>query len=114
MAPSWLKTMQRLEVVPWSIAATYFSELSVMATPGAGSEGCVVDEATQYSADQRADDQDPRVAPVGTSLVRHRQDGVDDARAELTRRVDGIARAATQGHADADGQERHEEDRDAR
>ncbi|UTH93791.1 hypothetical protein SRIMHP_06615 [Streptomyces rimosus subsp. rimosus] len=23
-APSWLKTMQRLEVVPWSIAATYF------------------------------------------------------------------------------------------
>jgi hypothetical protein len=36
--------MQRLDVVPWSMAATYFSTVSVMAVPGslgrvAGSEG---------------------------------------------------------------------------
>ncbi|CAM5702986.1 hypothetical protein SALBM135S_02311 [Streptomyces alboniger] len=33
IAPSWSKMMQRLDVVPWSMAATNFSELSGMATP---------------------------------------------------------------------------------
>ena len=33
IAPSWSKMMQRLEVVPWSMAATNFPELSGMATP---------------------------------------------------------------------------------
>ncbi|CAM5476998.1 hypothetical protein SFUMM280S_01090 [Streptomyces fumanus] len=40
-APPRSKMMQRLDVVPWSIAATYFAPRSVMAAPRAGwLEGC--------------------------------------------------------------------------
>ncbi|GHE62593.1 hypothetical protein GCM10014715_14920 [Streptomyces spiralis] len=54
MDPLWSKMMQRLEVVPWSIAATYFSALSVMTTPWwRGSEDCGVVDARGRTSDRR-------------------------------------------------------------
>ena len=48
------------------------------------------DESGGDGADERADDRDPGVAPVGTTLALDREDGVGDAGAEVTSRVDGI------------------------
>src|SRR5919197_4566632 len=49
----------------------------------------VVDEAADGAAEQRADDGDPRVAPVRRALARDRNDRVHDARPEGAGRVDG-------------------------
>src|SRR5450756_2316877 len=57
------------------------------------------------AAEERADDRNPAVGPVGAALARDGENGVHNARAEVTSRVDGIAGRPTKGGADADDQE---------
>src|SRR4051812_5889086 len=103
-APSWSKSMHRVLVVPWSMAATYCG----IAVPlsKVRSERDVGQGAGEDAPDQRAHDRDPGVTPVAVTLAADRQDGVGDARAEVTGRVDGVAGGATEGGADADDEHR--------
>src|SRR5665647_2030420 len=57
------------------------------------------------AADDRADNRNPAVGPVGTALAGDREDGVRNARAKVTTRVDGVSGRPTEGGADADDQE---------
>ena len=72
--------------------------------PDRSDEG-VREQAGEDAADDRTDHRDPRVAPVAGALVAHRQDGVRDARAEVTGRVDGVAGRAAERGADADDEQ---------
>src|SRR4051812_22392270 len=117
-APSWSKIMQRVLVVPWSMAATYwltagssrfvavgFGELAV----GFGelrSDGDAGQQTAQDGPDERADDRHPGVAPVAVPLAADRQDGVRDTRAQVAGGVDGVAGRATEGGTDADDDQR--------
>src|SRR5450756_1391177 len=58
-----------------------------------------------HNAEERADDRNPAVGPVGAALARDGENGVRNARAEVTSRVDGVAGRPTEGGADADDQE---------
>ena len=64
-------------------------------------------EAAEAAADERADDRDPGVAPVAGALALDGEQGVRDARAEVTGGVDGVAGGATEGDTDADNQQGH-------
>ena len=132
--PSRLKIMHRVEVVPWSIAATYCS--LICSSPGRWCRGSGVDgegaaarheaaaltasirfcapiawnsRVAMIAADDRPDDRHPGVAPVRRSLALDRQDRVGDARTEVTGRVDGVPGGTTERLADADDQQRHEQ-----
>src|SRR3954451_11332617 len=94
--------MQRVLVVPWSIAAAYFA----MSSPrlSAGVER-VERQGAQDAADDRSDDRDPRIAPVRRALARDRQDRVHDARTEITRRIDRITGRTTEREPDRQHQQ---------
>ena len=66
------------------------------------------------AAEDGADHGDPRVAPVRIAFAGDWQDRVRDARAEVTGRVDGVARRATERHTDAEHEQRHEEEAERR
>ena len=66
----------------------------------------VVDEVRDGGADERPDDRDPRVAPVGVALAGDRQQEVRDARAEVAGGVDRVAGRAAERKADDQDQER--------
>src|SRR5687768_10353054 len=53
-------------------------------------------EGGHHATDDRGDDRDPRIAPVGVALAGNRQDGVRDARRQVTGRVDRIPRRAAE------------------
>ena len=72
---------------------------------GARQKAALKIEPGQRPADQRADHRDPRVTPVRGALVGDRQQGVDDARAQVTGRVDGVAGGPAERQTDADDQE---------
>src|SRR3954470_22670360 len=95
--------MQRVLVVPWSIAAAYFAMVRSPRS-GAGEEG-LVGQGAEGAADQRPDDRDPGVAPVGRSLAGDREDRVHDARAEVARGVDRVPRRTAEREADAEHQQ---------
>src|SRR4029079_17005140 len=59
------------------------------------------------AADDRTDDRDPRVGPVAAALALDGEEGMCDARTEVTGRVDRIAGGTTERHADADHEEGH-------
>src|SRR3712207_2072872 len=108
-APSWSKIMQRVLVVPWSMAATYWltggsSRFVAVGFGEVRSEGDAGEQAAQDGADQRADDRHPGVAPVAVPLAADGQDGVGDARAQVAGGVDGVAGRPAQRGADADDQ----------
>src|SRR4051812_48587200 len=109
--------MHRVDVVPWSIAATYWVMRELPGESGRtegrgrrgsgggrgsgrGDRGDEGDQSGQRGADQRADHRDPRVAPVGAALAADRQHRVGDARPEVTGRVDGVAGRPTERLAD--------------
>src|SRR3954453_14956082 len=96
----WSKPMQRELVVPWSIPAAY---LAMVRSPhsGAGEEG-LVGQGAEGAADQRPDDGDPGIAPIGRALAGDREDRVHDARAEVTGRVDRVPRRTAEREADAE------------
>src|SRR4051794_20230976 len=98
--------MQRVLVVPWSIAAAY---LAIRVLLLALSEPPVVGQTAEHAADDRGDDRDPRVAPVRRALARDWQDRVHDARAEVTRRVDGVPRGAAEREPDREHQKADEQ-----
>src|SRR3712207_3272032 len=113
-APSWSKIMQRVLVVPWSMAATYWltgGSSRFVAVVGrvwrVRSDGDAREQAAQDGADQRSHDRHPGVAPVAVPLAADRQDGVRDARAEVAGGVDGVAGRPAEGGADADDEQGH-------
>src|ERR687895_2083902 len=74
--PSWSKMMQRLDVVPWSMAATYCCCCSVTVAPrylfvlspllgsvaeSTASEHAVGHQCGEHTADDRADDRHPGI-----------------------------------------------------
>src|SRR3954447_1021756 len=62
-------------------------------------------QRAERSADQRADHGNPGVAPVRRALAGDRQEGVGDARPEVTRGVDRVAGRAAEREADREDQE---------
>src|SRR3712207_6381281 len=111
-APSWSKIMQRVLVVPWSMAATYWLTVVPLASSRWGwaelrSEGGPGQQAAQDGPDERADDRHPGVAPVAVPLAADRQHGVRDARAQVAGGVEGVAGRSAEGGADADDEQRH-------
>src|SRR5919206_322407 len=104
-APSWSKIMQRVLVVPWSMAATYWLTVVPLASSrwglgGLRSEGDAGQQAAQDGPDERADDRHPGVAPVAVPLAADRQHGVRDARAQVAGGVDGVAGRSAEGDAE--------------
>src|SRR5687767_11941295 len=94
--PEWSKIMQRVDVVPWSIAATYCVMREVLSD-----RENQVEQRGERATHERSCDGDPRIAPVGVALVANRhEERVGDARTEVTRRVDGVARRATERRTD--------------
>src|ERR1700761_8416310 len=96
--------MHRVEVVPWSIAATYWvidtapgvaeggegaGELGspILSARGRQHEG---QQTGERRADHGADDGHPRVAPLGTALPLDGQHRVGDARTEVSSGVDRV------------------------
>src|SRR4249919_3322194 len=65
-------------------------------------EGGLRCEGAQDATDERADDRDPRVLPVGASLAGDRQDRVDDAGPQVAGGVDRVARRSTERESDAE------------
>ena len=63
----------------------------------------------QGATDQRADNRHPGVTPVRAALALDRQDGVGDARPEVTSRVDRVPGRPTERGTDADDQQRDEQ-----
>src|SRR5689334_8343599 len=102
--PEWSKIMHLVEVVPWSIAATYWVMRSVLSWSDREYQ---VEQGCQRTADERADDRDPGVAPVrvGLALDGH-QERVGDAGSEVAGGVDGVARRAAERGADHQDDER--------
>src|SRR5690606_28444225 len=74
-----------------------------------GSEQLRGGEAAEGATDEGAEDRDPGVAPVAADLAADRQDGVREARAEVTGGVDGVAGRAAEAVADADDEQRDRE-----
>src|SRR4051794_26426150 len=126
--------MPRVLVVPWWSAATYLAivearPLLVYVDESADGDTCRsppacvggpnrcgsagVEEGEGQRAEgatgDRADNRDPRGAPVRRPLARDRQECVDDARPEVARRVDRVARGAAERQADAEHQEADEQ-----
>src|SRR5699024_518203 len=64
-------------------------------------------QAGDDGADQRPEDRDPRIGPVGAALVRNRQQRVDDAGSEVSSGVDGVSGGSAQRGADGDDDEGH-------
>ena len=93
--------MHRVLVVPWSIDAMYCVIIGEQLLVSDEVDG-VGEHTGDDAADERADDRDPGVAPVAVALALDRQHGVGDARHEVTSRVDGVARRATERGTDTD------------
>src|SRR5208337_1549466 len=55
----------------------------------------------QCAPDERAENGDGGVTPVGAAFPRDRKKGVSDARAEVARRINRVAGGAAEGEADA-------------
>src|SRR3712207_1615229 len=113
-APSWSKIMQRVLVVPWSMAATYWLTGVPLASLRWGkglaegrSDGDTREQAAQDGADQWSHDGHPGVAPVAVPLAADRQHRVGDARGQVAGGVDGVAGRSAEGGADADDEQRH-------
>src|SRR4051812_10708120 len=86
--PEWSKIMQRVDVVPWSIAATYWVMRGVLSSSDREYQ---VEQGAQRPADERADHRDPGVAPVRVALALDRhQERVGDAGSEVAGGVDGV------------------------
>src|SRR5690554_4708554 len=100
--------MARVLVVPWSIAMTNLSVMNshflVCCANGSGEQD-LGGQATEDTTDEGTDDRDPGVAPVGAALALDREDGVHDAGAEVTRRVDRVSGGATEADADAEDEQ---------
>ena len=71
------------------------------------------EEAHQHGTEERAEDRDGGIAPVGRAFAGDGQKGVGDAWAEITRGVDGIAGGAAEREADAPDQHGDEVRREA-
>ena len=100
--------MHLVEVVPWSIAATYsvIAELPFCCWVESGGEG-QREERGDTAADERADDRHPGVAPLRAALALDRQDPrVGDARAEVAGGIDGITGGAAERVSDHQHDER--------
>src|ERR1035437_863169 len=72
-------------------------------------EGRVVDDRRKSSADERADDRHPRVAPIGLTLAGDRQDRMDDARAEVAGGIDRVSGGAAERKPDDHDEQRYGE-----
>src|SRR5260370_36867173 len=100
--PLWSKIMKRVLVVPWSSAPTYCAmstllssvDLLVCLEHELG-ERQVVDDGREGAADERTDDRDPGVAPIGIPLAGDRQEEVGDPRTEVSGWVDRVHARST-------------------
>src|SRR3954469_23784664 len=106
--------MQRVLVVPWSRAAAYLATEApplscVRSAERSAREEKVEGEGAEDAADDRSDDRDPGITPVRAALARDRQQRMRDPRPEISRRVDRIARRATQREPDRQHQEPDEQ-----
>src|SRR5688572_6962157 len=68
-----------------------------------------VEAGAEDAADQRADDRDPRILPVGAALPSNRQQGMRETRAEVARRVDRVAGGTAERDADAEDEHADEQ-----
>src|SRR5258708_33592451 len=66
----------------------------------------VVDDGREGAADQRTDDRDPGVAPIGIPLAGDRQEEVGDPRTEVSGWVDRVPGRSTERQADDKDEER--------
>src|ERR1041385_6949242 len=85
--------MKRVRVVPWSSAPTY---------RGMSEPDQRVEAGADDAADDRRDDGNPRVAPVGRPLAGNRKNRVRDTRPEIARGIDRVAGGSAQRQADAE------------
>src|SRR4030095_9160887 len=59
----------------------------------------VINQRAQRPADQRSDDRDPEIEVIcAKNLKAPSRDGREQARAEIARRVDRVARVQSEGH----------------
>src|SRR5665647_2508007 len=65
------------------------------------------DQAGDDGADERAEDRNPAVGPVAGALALDRQDGVRDARPEVTCGVDRVPGGTTEAGTDSDDEQGH-------
>src|SRR5665647_2578381 len=79
---------------PWSCQVVV-----LLGQQDAGQQSC------DNAADDRADNRNPAVGPVGAALAGDREEGVRNARAEVTTRVDGVSGRSTERDADAEDQQ---------
>src|SRR5665647_2293175 len=79
---------------PWSCQVVV-----LLGQQDAGQQSC------DNAADDRADNRNPAVGPVGAALAGDREEGVRNARAEVTTRVDGVSGRSTERGADAEDQQ---------
>src|SRR5689334_19599935 len=73
----------------------------------------VEDHRAQDAPDDGCHHWHPGVAPVRVALAGDGEEGVGDAGAEVTGRVDGVPRRATEGEADGEDEEADEQRADA-
>ena len=114
--PARSKTIARELVVPWSSARMYFifylTQIFTMfriyfyheyrehpCSKLVSNPEHLVDPSAEDAADARADDGNPRVAPIRAALAVDGQQRVGDARAEVARGIDGVAGGAAEGKA---------------
>src|SRR5216684_2852586 len=58
-------------------------------------------QARHDSAEERADDGNRRITPIGRAFAGDRENGVRNARTKIASRINGISRRAAQRQADA-------------
>src|ERR1700729_769216 len=95
--------------MPWSASCrTASGELMsffiAVASERSAAEDGVEEDRGDRAADERPQDRDPGVCPIGPTLARNRQDRVHDPWSQVTRRVDRVTRRAAERQADGEHQ----------
>src|SRR5271170_4734673 len=82
---------------------SFFIEISRL------SDQRVDEESRDHGADQRTDDRNPGISPIAAALAGNWQHGMGNARAEVTRRIDGVACRAAERQSDAEHEPAYEQ-----